>query len=219
MVEPATAWPRRVARVVSYADRTRRPPNVLSDAEQTRLLKISGQHAEDFRDHMIFSLALGCALREHEIVALDVRDVADERGLKAKRAIDLRVFKGSRREKGVQRVHVPDGTYYKLEKYLRARFLNWKPMATEPLFPTRQSARLSTRRLREMFAEWQQRAGFDHHYKFHALRHTSLTNVYRATKNIRLVQRVARHASLNTTVIYEHASDGDVAAAVRGLAS
>jgi integrase/recombinase XerC len=204
---------------LSYADRTKRPPKILSDAEQKRLLKVSGEHAEDFRDHMIFSLALGCALREHEIVGLDVGDVADERGLKAHRAIDLRVFKGARREKGVQRVQVPDGTYYKLAKYLAHRFRTWRPMPTEPLFPTRQSARLSTRRVRELFAEWQQRAGFEHRYSFHALRHTSLTNVYRATKNIRLVQRVARHASLNTTVIYEHASDSEVASAVRGLPS
>jgi site-specific recombinase XerC len=204
---------------MSYADRTRRPPKVLSDAQQAKLLKVSGEHRDGFRDHVIFSVALGCALREHEIAALTVGDVADERGLKPKRSIDLRVFKGARREKGVQRVHVPDGTYYKLEKYLRVRFINHRPMATEPLFPSRLGRHISTRRLRELFAEWQARARFEHRYNFHALRHTSLTNVYRATKNIRLVQRVARHASLNTTAIYEHASEDDVAAAVKALAS
>lgn len=206
---------------MSYADRTRRPPKILSEAEQKRLLKVSGEHADDFRDHMIFSLALGCALREHEIVGLNVGDVSPDCWRKAMRAIDLRVFKGARRETGVQRVQVPDGTYYKLEKYIRTTFCEtgYKPSPETPLFPSRQSKRLSTRRLRELFAEWQARCGFEHRYNFHALRHTSLTNVYRVTKNIRLVQRVARHASLNTTAIYEHASEADVAAAVRGLPS
>lgn len=206
---------------MSYADRTRRPPKVLSDDEQRRLLKISGEHRDGFRDHVIFSIALGCALREHEIAALTIGDASPDRWSKAKRSIDLRVFKGVRREKGVQRVHVPDGTYYKLEKYIRVNFRDrgYKPGADAPLFPSRLGRHISTRRLRELFAEWQERAGFEHRYSFHALRHTSLTNVYRATRNIRLVQRVARHASLATTTIYEHASESDVAAAVRGLAS
>jgi integrase len=203
---------------MSYADRTRRPPQTLTDEEQKRLLKLTGEHADTFRDHVIFSMALGMALREHEIAALTVGDVADDRGLKPKRAIDLRVFKGAKKGR-VERVQVPDGTYYKLEKYLAVRFRNWVPMPRTPLFESRNGGHLSTRRLREMFAEWQKRARFDHRYSFHKLRHTSLTNLYRLTRNIRLVQRVARHASLATTTIYEHASEHDVAQAVRGLPS
>ena len=206
---------------MSYADRTRRPPRTLTDDEVKRLLKVSGAHGDTFRDHLIFSLALGCALREHEISALSVGDVSPDRWSKAKRTIELRVFKGSRQKKGSERVHVPDGAFYKLEKYVRVicRDRGHKPGDNAPLFPSRLGRHISTRRLREMFAEWQERAGFEHRYSFHALRHTSLTNVYRATRNIRLVQRVARHASLATTTIYEHASESDVAAAVRGLAS
>ena len=32
---------------------------------------------------------------------------------------------------------------------------------------------------------WQGRAGFDRTFNFHSLRHTSLTNAYRATRDIR----------------------------------
>src|SRR5678809_817288 len=107
---------------VSYADRTKRPPRTLSDAEQAKLLKVSGQHADTFRDHMIFSLALGTALREGEICALDVRDVMRPDG-HTKRSIQLRHFarKGNRDNADArsQVVHLPDGTFYKLEKYIR----------------------------------------------------------------------------------------------------
>jgi len=206
---------------VSYADRTKRPPRTLTDAEQAKLLKITGQHSDTFRDHVIFSLALGTALREGEICALDVRDVMRPDG-HTKRSIQLRHFarKGNRDNVDArsQIVHLPDGTFYKLEKYIRHSVSASEP-GTRPLFPSRQSARLSTRRLRELFAEWQQRAGFDKPYRFHDLRHTAITNAYRASKNIRIAQRVARHARLDTTTRYEHASDQEVAAAVRGLPS
>ena len=204
---------------MAYADRTRRPPRTLTDNEQRALLKASGQHADTFRDHMIFSLALGTALREGEIVALDLVDVRRPDG-KPKRSIQLRHFarKGKHRDNvdaRAQVVHLPDGTYYKLEKFLKGR----SPYQGEPLFVARGGARLSTRRLRELFAEWQERAGLERRYTFHELRHTSITNAYRATKDIRIAQRVARHARIDTTTRYEHASDQEVAAAVKGLAS
>jgi integrase/recombinase XerC len=205
---------------VSYADRTRRPPRTLTDDEQRALLKASGQHADTFRDHVLFSLALGTGLREGELVALDLSDVAD--GRKVKRRIQLRTYarKGSRRsdDAASQIVHLPDGAFYKLEKFVRRRQRDGaKPSA--PLFEARGGRRLSTRRVRELFHEWQTRAGFDHCLNFHVLRHTALTNAYRATKDIRIVQRVARHARIDTTTRYEHASDQEVAAAVRKLAS
>ena len=43
------------------------------------------------------------------------------------------------------------------------------------------------------------------------------TNLYRQTKDVRLVQRFARHASLTTTMRYTHASDEDLARAVQQL--
>ena len=233
--------------LVSYADRTKRPPRTLTDAEQAKLLKVSGAKREDFRDHVIFSFALGTALREMEIVSLDVGDVVGPGGA-VKRTIQLRVFanKGGRRRRPrrregkaarakreaaararaaehakAQRVHLPDGLFYKLEKYVRVAVPRekWPPDPDQPLFSSRQSARLSVRRLREIFAEWQQRAGFDHRYTFHELRHTAITNAYRATRDIRIAQRVARHADIESTTRYEHASDQEVATAVRGLAS
>lgn len=207
---------------MSYAKRTKRPPRTMMDRDRDRLLKVTGKYSETFRDHMIISLALGTGLRQMEIRGLNVGDVMNDDG-SAKRTIQLRVYARKGYAKGIdpkaQRVHLPDGTYYKLEKYLRTRFLDagWRPMPTEPLFASRQSKRLSTRRMRELFREWQQRAGFDQLHNFHELRHTAITNTYRETRNIRIAQQQARHVDLETTTIYEHASDQEVATAVRGL--
>ena len=68
-----------------------------------------------------------------------------------------------------------------------------------------------------MWQRWQQRAGFDRLYGFHSLRHTSVTNVYRQTRDLFLAQRFARHASPLTTTIYTHPGDEEMRDRLRRL--
>jgi site-specific recombinase XerC len=49
------------------------------------------------------------------------------------------------------------------------------------------------------------------------LRHSALTNVYRASRDLFLAQRFARHASPLTTVVYTHSSDEEMYERLRGL--
>ncbi len=168
---------------------------------------------------MILSFALGCGLRESEIIALDVEDVAKRDGnkLRPMRTLQLRVFKrgGGNADPKAQRVPLPDGTFFKLEKYLKTM-----GYTTGPLFRSRKGdKRLSDRAVRGMWQRWQKTAGFDHPFAFHHLRHTSISNVQRAARDVRVTQKFARHANINTTTIYEHASDEEVLRAAKGLAS
>ena len=200
-----------------YADAIAKPPRTLTDLEQRLLLKVTGEHRDGFRDHVIISVALGTGLREHEILALDLGDVFDDEGC-AKRRVTLRVFKRSADDSAVQEVVLPDLVRAKLEK-LRA----WKKREGEslapdaPLFVSRLGKRLSSRQLRENFGVWQERAGFERHLSFHSLRHTACSTLYRRTKDIRITQRFARHKSILTTSIYAHPSDEDLVRAVREL--
>jgi site-specific recombinase XerC len=104
------------------------------------------------------------------------------------------------------------------------RFLAWRraqgePLEPEaPLFASRQRTRISLRQVQINFDRWQRVAGFERHYNFHTLRHTAITNVYRATKDLFLAQRFARHASPMTTVAYTHPSDEELYEAIRGIA-
>ena len=63
---------------MGFADRTRRPPRTLTDTEIAKLLAVTGEHKDGFRDHVILSLALGTGLRIHEIVGLNVGDVSPD---------------------------------------------------------------------------------------------------------------------------------------------
>ncbi len=55
--------------MTAYADAIARPPKTLTEREQRLLLKTTGQRVDGFRDHCIFSLALGTGLREHGLRA------------------------------------------------------------------------------------------------------------------------------------------------------
>lgn len=203
--------------MTSYASTVRLPPKTLTLHEQTKLLSATGMHKAGFRDHVIFSLALGTALREHEIAALNVGDIRDDGG-SIRRRFPLRIFKRSNDDPRAQEAILPDALRFKLEKFCR-----WKKSEGEaleagaPLFASRQSDRLSTRQVRRLFSAWQKRARFERHLPFHSLRHTALTNLYRSTLDIRLVQKVARHRSVLSSMIYTEASDEDVLRAVRAL--
>lgn len=209
---------------MSYAARNvKRPPESLTSDEQTRLLRVTGQHKDGFRDHVIYSLALGTGLRQNEIAELNIGDVyRNDRG-KPRTVIRLRVFKGSERTDGrepkaPQEVHVPEALKYKLEKFWRWKKQHGEPIDDDsPLFMSGRAQRISLRTLNHMFHVWQERASFSRRFKFHALRHTCGYNLYRATRDIRVVQRQLRHSDINTTTIYAVPSDEDMSRSVNDL--
>jgi integrase/recombinase XerC len=200
-----------------YAYAVAKPPNILNEHEQRLLLKTSGEHRDGYRDHVIFSLALGTGLREHEILALNIGDVFGD-DAKAKRRVTLRIFKRSDKDAKTQETILPETLRAKLDKLYRWKKQEGEDLsANAPLFVSRNGNRLSTRQLREMFGIWQERAGFDRRFNFHAVRHTACSNLYRMTKDLRMTQRFARHKSILTTTIYTHPSDEDLIKALRNL--
>ncbi len=214
----------------NYVRSMRRPPRTLTDAEQARILKVTGQHRDNYRDHVIISLALGSAMRESEIAALNVGDIIDMTGA-VRRRIRLSVFKGSFKGPAKVRTHgglgprgqeifFPDTVHYKLTQFLKWKRKEGEPTDVDaPVFATLRKTRIATRTIRHLFRQWQKTAHFDQLYPFHSLRHSSGTNVYRATGDVRMAQRHLRHTNLSTTQIYTHVSDEDLYQAVRKLPS
>jgi integrase len=187
-------------------------PTTLTADEQRLILRAT---AENLRDHTIVSLALGTGLRLAEIVGLDVGDVfAPDGAPRVRVRVRAAIAKGGR----AADVFLPDRLVTKLK-----RFWKWKRERGEdlvldaPLFANQSGRRISKRRVQFAWATWQRRAGFDRVYGFHALRHTAVTNVYRASRDLFLAQRFARHQSPLTTTVYTHPSDQEMAGRVRSL--
>ena len=211
-----------------------RAPETLTKAEQRTILTKTGETRGAEREHMIYSFVLGTAVREHELAALNVGDVVVAGVVKSR--ILLQVFKGRAAKKAKQLAASPARKPPKQVIYLpRATrrklgyFLTWKKKTGEslapasPLFctskPSAQSYtgdRISTRTLRHHWHRWQRRCGFETIYGFHVLRHTSLSNLYRKTKDILVVKDQARHTHVTTTEIYTHVEE-DVRVAVEDL--
>ncbi len=103
-----------------FANTITRAARTLTEQEQRKLLAVTGQRRDGWRDHVIFSVALGAGLREHEILALNVGDVFDDLG-RARRRLALRVFKRASQEPAAQEVLLPDTVRAKLEKLLAMR--------------------------------------------------------------------------------------------------
>ena len=187
-------------------------PTTLTADEQALILRVT---AANLRDHVIFSLALGTGLRLAEIVGLNVGDVYGSGGVpKARVRVRAAIAKGGR----AADVFLPDRLVAKLRK-----FWAWKQRRGEslypeaPLFANQSGKSISKRRVQFAWRTWQVAAGFDRLYGFHALRHTAVTNVYRASRDLFLAQRFARHVSPLTTTVYTHPSDNDMQRSLRRL--
>jgi integrase/recombinase XerC len=187
-------------------------PTTLTGDEQRLILRAT---AGNVRDHTIISLALGTGLRLAEIVGLDVGDVFAPDGTpRVWVRVRAVIAKGGR----AADVFLPDRLVAKLKRFWRWKKARGEDVSLDaPLFANQSGRRISKRRVQFTWATWQRRAGFDRVYGFHALRHTAVTNVYRASKDLFLAQRFARHLSPLTTTVYTHPSDQEMAGRVRGL--
>lgn len=191
-----------------------KPPKTLTQEEQSHLLHVAAQ-GRNPRDLALLSLALGTGLRLRELVGLNVGHVASISGEVAWK-VDLpkTLTKGGRGGVAFLSRRVQSG----LKRYLAWKRSQGEPLDPEaPLFRSSQRRRISKRRVQVIFREWQAMAGFERVYHFHALRHTAVTNVYRATRDLLLTQRFARHANPLTTVAYTHPSDEELFSAIRGI--
>jgi integrase/recombinase XerC len=189
-------------------------PQTLTAQEQAALLDTSAGHP---RDNLIVSLALGTGLRLGEIVGLNVGDLFFPDGRPRQR---VRVRAEIAKRGRVGDVFIPDALIPKLARVWAFKAERGESLVPEAPLLCAQGGRrrISGRRVQMAFHSWQERAGFDRPHRFHALRHTSVTNIYRHSRDLFLAQRFARHASPLTTIAYCHPGDDELLAQVRQLA-
>ena len=191
----------------------------LTRDEVRALLRVSGEHARGYRDHMLFSFALGTGLREHELVALELVDITTRRGT-PRRRVELRVFKGCNAdyETAPQDVVLPRRLQHKLVRYFKWKRVRGESLDDdEPVFCSRQG-RLTARRVRQIFTKWATLADLTRGLTFHHLRHTFIQLLWEQEKGDALVvKRAARHTSIQTTMRYAQPSVDQLAAAVHDM--
>lgn len=182
-----------------------RLPKVLPPKEQAALLdQLNPRYQSPHRNLVLLRLMLDTGLRAGEVVALRPEHVDLETG-----RLVVREGKGAKD----RTLWFSDEIGEQLEEWMERR------PESNYLFPTRDGNQLSTRYLRKMVKRLAREADVDEADRVspHTLRHTFATDLYRDTKDLRLVQKALGHSDISTTQIYTHIVDEDLENAMRSL--
>jgi len=186
------------------------PPRWLERKDAQRLVRLLEQdanaagtffgHWEALRNQAMIGLMLYAGLREHEVVQLNWGDI--EMGERSGR---VRIRKG----KGDKWAEIPLGI--EARRLLQAWIAKGHADA-EPIFRNKSGSRLSTRSVQRIVKELGIRAKI--HLTPHALRHTFAKRLVDGDVPVTTVQKLMRHARLETTARYMKPGWGDLEQAV-----
>ncbi len=170
-------------------------PKFLTESEMLELLAIplgpNGKH--QLRDRAVIELIYSSGLRRAEVVSLNCGDIDSLAGT-------VRVFgKGSKE----RLVPVGEAALRCLRNYLQLRARNNN---TDPVFIGPSGKRLSDAGLVFILNRWVKASTLKKKITPHVLRHSFATHLMNRGCDIRLVQEMLGHASLQTTQIYTHVS-------------
>jgi site-specific recombinase XerD len=202
------AWQRRrggldvdpARRLASPAGRSRLP-RVLDRGELEELLDSTtalgsvpgAPDAFEARDNAVLELLYGCGLRVAELCGLDIRDV----DLRA--AMVTVMGKGGRQRRVPMHALCAQALDAWLVRGRAAVMTDGSP--PHAVFLNRRGARLGTRDVRRIV---DRRSPVPTHP--HALRHSFATHLLDGGADLRVVQELLGHASLQTTQVYTHVS-------------
>lgn len=168
-------------------------PEVLSVEEVGRLLR--GLHAARYR--VFFTTVYATGLRLSEACQLETRDIDAKRGV-----IVVRHGKGNK-ERLV-------GLSPRLYGILRAYWKQERPAAPW-LFPSRKGGPLCADTARMALKRAAVEAGIDGHVTPHMLRHSFATHLLDGGTDLRVIQVLLGHASIESTVRYARVSTALIA--------
>ena len=184
----------------------RKIPEVLDIEQQQLLLQVfNKRYFNSRRNRYMVNLFLHTGLRLSEMLDLKWKDINLMTGR-------LKVVEGKGNKDRI--LWVNDDMLQEI--------CDWREDQSETLgkveyvFSTREGKRLKDRDIREMLYKYSEKA-LNKRISPHTLRHTYATDLYRQTKDIRLVQKALGHADLSTTMIYTHIVDDELENALKSF--
>jgi integrase/recombinase XerD len=180
------------------------PKVILTPREASRILNAAaGRSPTVLRDRAMLETLYCTGLRIGELAALSLGDVDFEAGI-------VRVVKG----KGGRARVVPltPLAAAAIERYLtagRAKLLI-RRQAPRELFVGGYGSRLQTAVANKIVQRWAKKAGIKKHVTCHTFRHSVATHLLQRGADIRHIQVLLGHSSLQTTEIYTRVEIGDL---------
>lgn len=171
--------------------------DLINDVELERLMKATdGASEKSLRDKAILELLFSTGLRVSELCGLD----SD---------IDLTRDELSVRGKGdkVRVVFISDAAKDAVRAYLKARKDMHEALFVNHAQGKKKNERITPRSVERMIKIYSAKAGITKKVTPHVLRHSFATDLLSNGADIRSVQALLGHASINTTQIYTHVTD------------
>ncbi|MBS6720462.1 MAG: tyrosine recombinase XerC [Peptoniphilus harei] len=143
------------------------------------------------RDYAIVTLFLNCGMRLSELSAINISHLKDDNTLKV-------IGKGNKE----RTIYLNEASVYAIKEYLKLR----PQIKDDALFLSMREQRMSNRSIQHMIEKHMKNSGLDtNKYSVHKLRHTAATLLYQyGNADIRSLQEILGHESVNTTEIYTH---------------
>ena len=180
-----------------------RYPKVLTYEEVVKLLDANAGRSDPLkvRDQAILELLYASGMRASELCALTFRQIDY-------RSRMIRVFGKGKKERLVpfgQKAQAAMEDYFKNQR--DALLAHRKhPLPVDAFFVSNKGRKLSVRSLEFILADVQKKTGIYYGLHPHMLRHSFATDLLEGGADLRLIQELLGHASLNTTQIYTHVS-------------
>lgn len=175
----------------------------LTSAQARDLLEsIARDSLQGLRDYAMLALMVAGGLRTIEVCRADIQDIQKHGGQ------SVLYVQGKGKTEKADYVKLPAVVEKAIRDYIAARGLP----AEGPLFASISNKttgrRLATRSISHVVKERLKAAGFSSpRLTAHSLRHTAVTLALLGGEELTRVREFARHESINTTMVYNHALD------------
>jgi len=158
-------------------------------------IRIRLEITDRVRDLALFNLAIDSKLRSCDLISLKVKDIANG-SMVSSRAMIIQ-----KKTKTPVQFEITKQTKRSVETWIKKANLSFN----DYLFKSRlrNSPHISKRQYSRIVKSWVSQIGLDPaFYGTHSLRRTKATLIYRRTRNLRAVQLLLGHMSLESTVRY-----------------
>lgn len=173
---------------IPYPKSEKKLPIVLSQDEVQRMFNV----CENLKHKLILSILYACGLRVSELINLKWSNIDRSRMI-------INIIKGKGNKD--RQVMLPEVLIPLLEKYYR----DYK--SKDYVFNGQNSLQYSDRSVLQVVKQLAEKAGISKRVHTHLMRHCSFTHLCESGTDINLIQKIAGHNNVKTTMIYTHISD------------
>jgi len=173
---------------IPYAKKNNKLPIVLSQDEIQRMFSV----CENTKHKVILTLLYSTGLRVSELINLKWSHIDRSRMI-----INIVAGKGNKD----RQVMLPDVIIPLLEKYYKEYH------SKEYVLNGQFGIQYSDRSVNEVMKQLAEKAGISKRVYTHLIRHCAFTHMVEAGTDINLIQKLAGHNNVKTTLIYTHISD------------